>query len=352
MSKQEEHNQKLKKFLKMEEENSLFPDDAFEKDAREGFSTFQNEEEILELKKSVDARINNLLNQQSEKEKSTKSNWIAAAVLVGIIGLSVYLVNDFFNTKEETIALNPTEGVQRPNTSPLANQPTLEEDRTNTKPGSTSASNETETNSVSSKKTILAESKKLNPEENLKSLKEVESLDKQDKSAEKNLSVTEAEDLNSQAAPVSFNESTTGKTAAVTNEKNRNSSKGEAPAAAQKETINQTSDDTEIQVVAAKSASRKVTGEAVKCRYEGGNKQLKKDLKGLLEEAKIMKPFDALLSINNSAQVIKVSFTNASDLNESEKKQVISVLKSLTKFTISGSLAEKETIEFRIEFRL
>lgn len=351
MSKQEEHNQKLKKFLKVEE-NSLSPDDAFEKDAREGFSTFQNEQEIFELKKSVDERINNLLNQQPEKEKSTKSNWIAAAVLIGIIGFSVYLVNNFFNTKEETIALNPTEGVQRPNTSPLATQPTIEEDRTNTKPGSNLASNESETNSVSTKKTILAESKKLKPEENLKSLKEIESLDKQDKLDEKKLAVTETEDLNSQAAPVSFNESNAGKTAAVTNEKNRNSFEGEAPSVAQKETIDQPLDDTEIQAVAAKSASRKVTGEAAKCRYEGGNKQLKKDLKRLLEEEKIMKPFDALLSINTSAQVIKVTFTNASELNESEKKRVISVLKSLTKFTISGSLAEKQTVEFRIEFRL
>jgi hypothetical protein len=82
-----EKNDRMKEFLRSQPDEG----DDFEKEAREGYQLLSGEEEALELKARVDARINREIGTQHNR---STFYWMAAAALLIFIGFSVYFVTD------------------------------------------------------------------------------------------------------------------------------------------------------------------------------------------------------------------------------------------------------------------
>jgi hypothetical protein len=96
MSNNKDHNQRLKNLLN--KNSTEMPDNAdeFEKAALEGFALLESEQEVLDLKDSLDLKIYAEV-FKAKKQDSRTRYWLAAAVLIGAIGFSIYFFQSSFD---------------------------------------------------------------------------------------------------------------------------------------------------------------------------------------------------------------------------------------------------------------
>src|SRR5688572_14371661 len=104
MSKQEKHNRTLHDLLN--NGNGQVPEDAFEKEAREGFELLGNASEAYELKAATDARVSKEL-FAPKRERNVFYSVAAASVLL-FVGFAVYFFSDFSQT-HQPLAINRQE---------------------------------------------------------------------------------------------------------------------------------------------------------------------------------------------------------------------------------------------------
>jgi len=336
------------------------PMDDFEQEALEGFAMLENKEEILNLKENLDARIYSEV--FTEEKKSKHGFWYAAAGLVLVIGFSIY----FFQKnspvqgnglaiqsepsktgteiQKDIEAISEKNGHQQFKQKDKANDASGGQKEEVTSMGSSAKGNAAVGEDVNTAQTSDAEAKDLPaaPEPAMEAAPEQKSV------YAKVRPVSPPAVSKPQAAAVSMDKQENNEqedTAPHTKDSNRDRMA--------KETDNKKIRDDvvallEVQVVktparakvekeSISSGASSTSGPAnIPCYYQGGETELTKDLKNLLETKKLVQKFDATLSINVKGKTEKVVLTKSFDLDKSQQKELIKVLKGLDKFIVSG----------------
>jgi len=349
MSNNKDHNQKLKDLLNKNSSDKPENADDFEKAAFEGFAQLESEQEALDLKESLDAKIYAEV-FVAEKQESRTLYWLAAAALIGVIGFSIYFFQSSFDVKNDGLA------IQQP-----------------TDPGKNKLPEDSE---LPRDKKVLNEALEAEPSKEAKTTESKKTIKSLSLEGEEIVNETSQKDntrLSNGAASnaplmVSEKQEDDEKTVKLHEEivlQQANEDMPTAPAAGVSRSSTAETDNRknkkfekeEIRNEAAPDQSQLgdvvtiSTGSAPFCYYDGGDSALKKDLNELLLKENLLFKFDALLFLNKKAQIEKVNLINTYGLNTAEQTQLTELLKTLSKFKVNGKLSNKERLEYRIEFR-
>lgn len=339
MSEKTNHNQKLKDLLKKHSEQTGRDADEFEREALEGFAMLNNEADAMDLKKSLDKKIYSEVFAE-KKQESRRFYWLAAAALIGVIGMSIYLFQTYLAEKKTELA------IQAPKTVPMLENAVPE------------ASTASQQNSPLPKTTA-----------EVKTIKQVQENNNQETTDIENEGQKLMEDLNDASytapAPVPANEASereqtvkalpmsdqpNATTASEPSRSSTNLSETKEEIAGKKnksvekqDGLKKTSDEN-IVVVSAGTKSFPT------CSFKGGDKELQKQLWDQLKQKNLLYPFDASLFLNKKGKIEKVLIKNADGLSAEDREKIIELIKQLNDFKVSG-LKGSEQIEYRIEFR-
>jgi hypothetical protein len=349
MSNNKDHNQKLKNLLN--KNSTEMPDntDEFEKAALEGFALLESEQEVLDLKDSLDLKIYAEVFKAKKQESRTRY-WLAAAALIGVTGFSIYFFQSSFEVKNDGLAIQqPTVSGKHkiPEDSELSHDKKVLNEALEAQPSK-------EAKTIESKKTIKSlhidgedtfkETQKKDNTELINSaasntpsmVSEKREGDEKTVKPQEEIVLQQAnEDLptppRAQVSRSSVNETENVKQKKFSKKEERNESTPSASQLGDVVTIS--------------------TGSMPFCYYDGGDSALKKDLNELLLKENLLFKFDALLFLNKKARIEKVTLINTYGLKNTEQTQLTELLKTLSKFRVKGEISKKERLEYKIEFR-
>lgn len=339
MSEEINHNKRLKDLLSKHLEQTGRDADAFEQEALEGFAMLKNEEEAMDLKKSVDARIYSEVFAE-KKQESRRFYWLAAAVLIGVIGMSIYLFQTYFTTPKTELA------IQTPKTVPMKEN-SVPEAPSPAQTNSPEPEGATEIKPI--KQVQIDKSIHSSSVEN-EGQKFMEDLSDQSNVAPASAPASEIPEREQEVKALPVSDQTK-----ASNPKESSRSAAE-PLAAKEEIVAKKSKSKVSEDVLSKASDESIeiatvsTKPSPSCTFKGGNQELKKQLKDQLKQKNLLYPFDATLFLNKKGKIEKVLIKNSDGLNEEDQQKVIEVIKQLNDFKVSG-LKGKEIIQYNIEFR-
>ena len=369
MSNQEDNtaNENLRDFLNKSKISENGPIDDFEKEALEGFSMLENEEDVLNLKSSLDAKIYKEV--FAEEKKPGRIIWYAAAGLALLIGLSVYFIQNNPVTKSDNLAIQSHTSSVHESDSRRIQKSLNEVSKENENLRFKKAENPPEIKS-SEPKNAKGEKefhKNVNPQKNEKN-------SDQNSNAESASGELVTQEVKPQTVPVlapiegekvmmqpsaSSGAVSLGATKDLTADYLNNSSfsvtKNDATTAGAeikktKPSHNKKRSKNEEQTVAADANSTVAGPSGKSCLYSGGEEALLKDLKTILSSKKLLQKFDATLFINENKKVVKVIFTETYGLSKTDQKELIDLLKTLDKFEMIG-VSGKNLAEYKLVYR-
>ncbi len=381
--------------------------DDFDKDALEGFETLGSNEEVYELKASLDKKINKKL--FSEKKINFSIIWYAAASLFLIIGFSVfYIVNyshDIIKSKDVSLVTVDDKKAVVPNEIKTLNESNatvnaeekkeVRADKNQTKnelqtikqnqgPNSNLATEKASEEQSSPKKIAEAELDNLASANNESAndetkfaagkasgvkermvIKSPVNIGAADAKNDDNLKDRDAERESNFNAPVTTSASNNSKSASDEDKLFKSDVKKETAEKGKKSNLSRKKSRAEESPSSTAVNTKSVPGyykaddsESEKtidsksnsnsCYYNGGDAELRKDVSEKLITKNVNYKFDAVLLINEKKQVEKVNFTNIYDLNTSDKNKIESLLKTLTKFDFYIPPTQKALFEFKL----
>jgi len=285
------------------------PEDAFEKDAAEGFGLI-SAEELQSLKAETDLAVSALLQNQPVKKRS--SYWMAAALLI-LAGLVIFL---FLKPAPEQMALQQS-NPQKTLPETLSEKQADDSETPSTSLPSTEQKAVTTSNKISpipAKKTAASV-----PEKRQEELISAAADQKQISSAAmERMDVTTAEPSAGQTAPPAPDLAMRMETAPLEKTKK---TKEKLATALVPETVN----------TAAIPKNN--------LRFKGGELALKSELNKILAADSLSKPLRITFVLNASAAIEKVEFVKPSGMSEYRKAEVIkkiAVLKGFEYETTEG----------------
>jgi len=315
----------------------------------EGFALLESEQEVLDLKDSLDLKIYAEV-FKAKKQDSRTRYWLAAAVLIGAIGFSIYFFQSSFDVKNDGLA------IQQPTVSGKHKIPEDSELTRNKKVlnEALEAQLSKEAKTKESKKTI--KSLHFNGEDTFKETPKKDNT-KLSNSAAPNAPLMLSENREDDEKTLKPQEEIVLQQA---NEDLPTPPRAQVSGSSVTETENvkqKKFGKKEVSNEAAPSPSQLgnvvtiSTGSAPFCYYDGGDSALKKDLNELLLKENLLFKFDALLFLNKKARIEKVTLINTYGLKNAEQTQLTELLKTLSKFRVKGKISNKERLEYKIEFR-
>ncbi len=329
MSKQEEHNRSLHDLLKNKQQE---PDDAFEKEAREGFDLLEDHEQAFELKAATDARINKEL--FAPRRERTVFYWAAAASVLLFVGFVVYFFSDF-SRDEKTFAIKQPES--KKDVAPLPSQPQI-----------ITAPAESQPERQEVKKTIRREPDQKTQAGARSFEAEQADVTNMEKPALEEQQAAPA-DADQMAAAV--NEPAKKEEAYVVNTRqDDNVNEGKSAAAADQHQKSKKAKQAQEPPAAspARMQNERMESEVtVQATYPGGPQQLSKEVSEKLSKKNTLVEFAATLFIGENGNVEKVEFTGDKGLTKQQKKIVREELLTLKKFQVTPN---NSAVSYELKF--
>lgn len=354
MSKEKNNNDDFKEFLGKINTSGNLPAGDFEKEALEGFAMLENEQEAIDLKKSLDNKISEKL-FDTEKKSTARTYWLAAAAgLILIIGFTVYFISGNTSVaKNEDLAISMPESPDEFRAAPKEPEAEVQQ-----------APLKEEKADLPAAKTIVQQAE----EKPVKHIAPPPVMPAEKAASKKrNSSLTQSDDLaNANAGLATSEAETNSQESAVVNKNKENvpdKSVEMAPAivssnGAMMDNIPDNAAYRSNAPSAASPAYKFNAPAAVKifnsdsiytCTYTGGETALHKDLSVKLGAKNIAQKFEAVLSVNEKWVVTKVKITKPYTLNSAQQLQLIELLKSLDKFTCTGIF--KGLMEYKVVYK-
>lgn len=316
-------NTPLKALLDKKNQPEGSPEDDFGKEALEGFAMLEGDEESLRLKEQLDERIYARVFTQDTQKSSKGYYWYAAAGLLFLVGLSVYLFRNDTLTRQETLAVhteNHTKAPEQEQTlrsapaAPAEPGPVTPEIQAPLPKNRPPVKAVEEQAPALSGGTILRDAAEPHPEKQREQA--VFAEDQVEAEAPGALSEKEAASSKQYAAPAMK------KTARADLDLAMNTSQSGAPP------------EVESMENARSSSDSFSGGSAVSCSYKGGEKAFQKDLRTLLSARNLLYGFEATLYIGAKGKVEKVIFTSQENPGKTEQKAIREVLSEMDKFQV------------------
>lgn len=361
MSEQENRgNKRLEDFLNKKDASSM---DDFEREAMEGFDLLNNQEEAMKLKNNLDKKI---YGEVLAKSKKTPTRyWFAAAGLILAIGLSVVFVTNS-NDQAQDLAVHQTK--ISPEEAILKSAAEKEE------PGLSPPPAEQETPAF-----------KAEEKQNTKDRQPEPSPSKSDFSAAKTSGVGEkmsmaeraddAEEISNEKPsaappqyPVHTEPSTINGNGAIETKEGNTDAKQDAAEYERIEKLSKQNKTTskkkaELRPQPASQAPENMGSGGLttvssitvagneNITYQGGNEALHQDIQDQLIKKNVEGAFDAKLTLNRNGVVESVTILTSIDLSKKEIKEILEILKSLSKFKVSNPSTLPDKIDYVIKYR-
>jgi hypothetical protein len=333
MSKQEKHNRSLHDFLNKEIKE---PEDAFEKEAREGFDMLENHGEAFELKAATDARVNKEV--FVPKRERTVFYWAAAASVALFTGFAVYFFNDFSQTQPLAV----TQMEIKKEADPLPEQPQIV--ATPAAPVAEKQENKKLSGDDGVKKTT-PEARALEKNEKA-AVNEEEKKEEKDKPAGKSnaLQMTAAS-----AEPVKDQESIASGANQEDNIKANTENEG-APAEQKRSKKSKQAEQVPAAAPTRAQSDYEIADVNIRPEYPGGHDQLLKEVLEKLKKKNSLVKFTATLFINgDNGGVEKIEFERGDDLSKAQKKVISEELSTLKKFLVPSPA--NRTLTYELQFK-
>ena len=357
-SKDSGNNKPIKDFLNSRKNSSESAMDDFDKEAMEGFDSIQNEEEIINLKAKLDTRIYNEV--FSERKKTPKFYWYAAAGLFVVIGFSVYFVLNTTISKKEALAIESKstqkdeiqKNLEKQTQSEVVNE-TLEFEDT-VRADNTRTFKQQEQKRLY--KNIAKETAEPAKEDlNFSDKKELASTGKDvsiNENAAPEKTTVKALPIASTPAIISSKSADIENSTAISRDEDQEESQVvSVEAKKQKSRSKEAPQKTNENTIAAGASSASADFSAANdCYYAGGETVLQKELKLLLKDKNLLQKFNATLYITENGSVDKVTFSNSFDLSKDQQVELVKILKGLDKFKCTNLSSGKPLGEYRLDF--
>lgn len=328
--------------------------DAFEKEALEGFAILNTKEEALDLKKELDARMEQEILQTAAKPKTIRLYWAAAAglfLLIGFIAMFKYMGTA---NKQELAENHDSKNIIRPpaDLAPVEMQAANEQEASaleNDKGSNNQVRRITERSDVVSGKSEsapqLPEEEGMALNEDVAALPPASKAELKDADEIAGTKAAPAKDAMGGAMAVSEN-----KNIYKSAEKEREESKADKISSAKAKKSN-----TEAQAPA--SAAEMMADEKVKQEPAGSTaakltvseKELKEKLDVFMKNKSYRQSFSCVLKISSANEIKDVTFLNSKQFSRKEEKDIIQFLKELKCFqTPQGSNVSYYTLNYQL----
>lgn len=323
MSNQTKNNKLLKDLLDAKAESF----DAFEKEAIEGFSMMADKEEVLKLKEELDAAIHKKL--WEKENKKVFNYWYAAAGLFLVVGLSIY----FITAKpviETKLALKYT---------PPAEVNTIQQATISEKLKGSDVENDKNSEALISKENqpprertpLLIAEEKIRDAATKKPA--VVTVDEKNGLSETKYNAGSEAQIAAASPAVPPAKAITQQIADDNGDMTAALNTGATEAVAQNNKEDEVNSTTARRVEpAARAQVLKMQKKQSAAVYKTGNQQLKRELEEKLKRESLNENFEALLRIESDGSVSNVELTRTDNLNETQQKRLILVLKSFNQF--------------------
>lgn len=313
-------------------------EDAFDKEAREGFDMLASDEEALSLKSTLNKKIHGQLFE--DKNSRRPFYWMAAAAMLIISGLSAYfIINDTTNSQNMAIARMPEPENQNP-----AMEKSFDEKAAEI---TAEASEEPIVAAPKKNKTALPSTAQSQPVAEADYASAAYKTDKDmastrdDESADEHLSKQES------AKPVVNSVKKTNEA-----EERAEENKASDVAAFKNDVKKEKSVRAKLAEPMAASPVHSETKALIanNCYYKGGHEALKRELEKKLKTKNLNRNFDAVLYVSANKHVIKVDLVNKIDFSEEEQAELLTILKSLNDFRFETTPEPSVVSEYTLRY--